>query len=111
MTGDALTSPGIDALQAWAHVRDTNSPGDLEFFLDKFGGSEFAPFAQARLLELKGRHRRSPPYQTCETATGDEALAACDRAIAGGKFSGRNLSNLSAIAASCACRRASSTCL
>jgi len=37
---------------------------------------------------------RDPDFQSCETASGDEALAACDRAIASGKFTGRNLSYL-----------------
>jgi tetratricopeptide (TPR) repeat protein len=37
---------------------------------------------------------RDADYQTCETGSGDEALAACDRAIAGGKFTGGNLSYL-----------------
>lgn len=45
----------------------------------------------AASLGLAGR---DADYQTCETASGDEALAACDRAIAGGKFSGRELSYL-----------------
>lgn len=45
----------------------------------------------AASLGLAGR---DVDYQTCETQTGDEALAACDRAIAGGKFTGRNLSYL-----------------
>lgn len=35
-----------------------------------------------------------PDYQACQTASGDEAIAACDRAIGSGKFSGRLLANL-----------------
>jgi tetratricopeptide (TPR) repeat protein len=45
----------------------------------------------AASLGLAGR---DADYQTCETETGDDALAACDRAIAGGKFAGRELSYL-----------------
>jgi tetratricopeptide (TPR) repeat protein/uncharacterized membrane protein len=35
-----------------------------------------------------------PDYQACQNASGDEALAACDRAIGSGKFSARLLANL-----------------
>ena len=45
----------------------------------------------AAALGLAGR---DGDYQTCETSPGDEGLAACDRAIAAGKFLGRNLSLL-----------------
>ncbi len=45
----------------------------------------------AAALGLAGR---DADYQTCETSPGDEGLAACDRAIAAGKFLGRNLSLL-----------------
>ncbi|MBK5199670.1 MAG: tetratricopeptide repeat protein, partial [Methyloceanibacter sp.] len=33
-------------------------------------------------------------FQACEKASGDAGVAACDRAIASGKFTGRNLSYL-----------------
>ncbi len=45
----------------------------------------------AASLGLAGRDTN---YQSCETSPGDEGLAACDRAIASGKFDGRNLSLL-----------------
>lgn len=35
-----------------------------------------------------------PDYQACQNASGDEALAACDRAIGSGKFSEKLLANL-----------------
>jgi Tfp pilus assembly protein PilF len=35
-----------------------------------------------------------PDFKACETASGDEAIAACDRAIASGKFQGDLLSQL-----------------
>jgi hypothetical protein len=41
-----------------------------------------------------GTAARDEDFQACETASGDEAIAACDRAIASGRFSGRMLSYL-----------------
>ncbi|HEV7464375.1 MAG TPA: tetratricopeptide repeat protein, partial [Methyloceanibacter sp.] len=38
--------------------------------------------------------KSDPDYQACQTASGDEALAACDRAIGAGKFSEKLLANL-----------------
>ena len=35
-----------------------------------------------------------PDFRTCEKSSGDDAITACDRAIASGKFAGRSLSNL-----------------
>jgi tetratricopeptide (TPR) repeat protein len=35
-----------------------------------------------------------PDYQACQNASGDKALAACDRAIGSGKFSEKLLANL-----------------
>jgi tetratricopeptide (TPR) repeat protein/uncharacterized membrane protein len=35
-----------------------------------------------------------PDYQTCENSSGDEAIAACDRGIGSGKFSGSLLAGL-----------------
>ena len=35
-----------------------------------------------------------PDYQTCQNASGNDAIAACDRAIGSGKFSGHLLAAL-----------------
>jgi tetratricopeptide (TPR) repeat protein len=35
-----------------------------------------------------------PDFRACEKSSGDDGIAACDRAIAAGKFTGRNLSYL-----------------
>jgi tetratricopeptide (TPR) repeat protein len=37
---------------------------------------------------------RDPDFQACEAASSDDGIAACDRAIASGKFAGRSLSYL-----------------
>jgi tetratricopeptide (TPR) repeat protein len=38
--------------------------------------------------------RGDPDFRACEKSSGDDAMAACDRAIASGKFAGRGLSYL-----------------
>jgi tetratricopeptide (TPR) repeat protein/uncharacterized membrane protein len=38
--------------------------------------------------------KSDPDYKICEESSGDEALAACERAIASGKFIGHNLATL-----------------
>ena len=64
-------------------------PGDAELAV---GGMPAATGGKsAASLGLAGR---DADYQTCETQSGDAALAACDRAISGGKFAGRELSYL-----------------
>jgi tetratricopeptide (TPR) repeat protein len=47
-----------------------------------------------RALGLNPQSASDEDFQTCEKASGDQGIAACDRAIAGGKFTGRNLSYL-----------------
>ena len=47
-----------------------------------------------RALGLNSQGAPDADFQACEKASGDEGIAACDRAIASGKFSGRNLSYL-----------------
>ena len=47
-----------------------------------------------RALGLNPQGAPDADFQACEKASGDEGIAACDRAIASGKFSGRNLSYL-----------------
>jgi len=47
-----------------------------------------------RALGLNPQGASDEDFQTCEKASGDQGIAACDRAIAGGKFTGRNLSYL-----------------
>lgn len=47
-----------------------------------------------RALGLNPQGGSDEDFQTCEKASGDQGIAACDRAIAGGKFTGRNLSYL-----------------
>jgi tetratricopeptide (TPR) repeat protein len=57
------------------------------------GGSP-TPEAHGQSAASLGLAGRDTDYQSCETAPGEEGLAACDRAIASGKFNGRNLSLL-----------------
>ena len=66
-----------------------NLPGDAELAV----GGMPAPTGgkSAATLGLAGR---DADYQACETQSGDDGLAGCDRAIAGGKFTGRDLSYL-----------------
>jgi carboxyl-terminal processing protease len=45
------------AAQAWAAIKDTTSSGVLEVFLQRYGDSIFAPFARARLTELKRKQQ------------------------------------------------------
>ena len=47
-----------------------------------------------RALGLNSQGAPDADFRACEKASGDEGIAACDRAIASGKFSGRNLSYL-----------------
>lgn len=72
----------LAAAKAHEAMLGAKAPDDTEMIA---GGKPAAS------LGLAGR---DADYQTCETATGDQALAACDRAIAGDKFTGRNLSYL-----------------
>jgi tetratricopeptide (TPR) repeat protein len=66
-----------------------NLPGDAELAV---GGMAAATGGKsAATLGLAGR---DADYQACETQSGDDGLAGCDRAIAGGKFTGRDLSYL-----------------
>jgi tetratricopeptide (TPR) repeat protein len=57
-------------------------------------GGKPEPEQRGKSAAALGLAGRDTDYQACETATGDQALAACDRAIAGGKFAGRELSYL-----------------
>jgi carboxyl-terminal processing protease len=45
------------AAQAWAAIQDTTSTGVLEAFLQRYGDSIYAPFARARLGELKQKQQ------------------------------------------------------
>ena len=65
-------------------------PGDTEIF----GGGKTQSGGPPNSAAGAGLAGRDPDFQSCETASGAEALAACDRAIASGKFTGRNLSYL-----------------
>ena len=47
-----------------------------------------------RALGLNPQGAPDADFQACEKASGDQGIAACDRAIASGKFTGRNLSYL-----------------
>jgi tetratricopeptide (TPR) repeat protein len=47
-----------------------------------------------RALGLNSQGAPDADFRACEKASGDEGIAACDRAIASGKFNGRNLSYL-----------------
>lgn len=47
-----------------------------------------------RALGLNPQGAPDADFQACEKASGDQGIAACDRAIASGKFNGRNLSYL-----------------
>ena len=47
-----------------------------------------------RALGLDPQGAPDADFQACEKASGDQGIAACDRAIASGKFTGRNLSYL-----------------
>jgi tetratricopeptide (TPR) repeat protein len=47
-----------------------------------------------RALGLNPQGASDEDFQTCEKASGDQGIAACDRAIASAKFTGRNLSYL-----------------
>ncbi len=57
-------------------------------------GGKPVPEEHSQSAAALGLAGRDADYQTCETSPGDEGLAACDRAIAAGKFLGRNLSLL-----------------
>ena len=50
--------------------------------------------ATGRALGLGAAASTDDDFQACEKASGDAGIAACDRAIASGKFTGRNLSYL-----------------
>jgi tetratricopeptide (TPR) repeat protein len=82
------------ALAPQEQVAAAEPSGETEMILGgktHSGSSASNPENSAAALGLAGR---DPDFQSCETASGDEALAACDRAIASGKFTGRNLSYL-----------------
>jgi len=50
---------------------------------------------KAKLKDALAEVEKSDPdYEACETRSGDAAIAACDRAIESGKFSGANLAYL-----------------
>jgi hypothetical protein len=42
-----------EAARAWSGVKDTTSPAMLEAFIARYGDSLYAPFARARLTELR----------------------------------------------------------
>ena len=42
-----------EAAQAWAAIRDTNSPAVIDAFIAQYGNSIYGPFARARREELK----------------------------------------------------------
>lgn len=50
---DSTVAVPDQAAQAWAATRDTASPAVLEAFVRQYGNSLYAPFARARLDELK----------------------------------------------------------
>ena len=49
----AATPSADSAAQAWAATRDSNSVAVLDTFIQQYGDSIYAPFARARLDELK----------------------------------------------------------
>jgi hypothetical protein len=57
-------------------------------------GGKPVPEQHGQSAAALGLAGRDTDFQSCETSLGDEGLAACDRAIASGKFAGRNLSLL-----------------
>jgi hypothetical protein len=78
-------SPVDHAAEAWAAVRDTTSIAILEQFRTLYARSIYAPFANARIEELKTQISR-PTFQTgggpgpAETATGAKRQEATDQA-------------------------------
>jgi tetratricopeptide (TPR) repeat protein len=57
-------------------------------------GGKPAPEQHSHSAAALGMAGHDADYQSCETSPGDDGLAACDRAIASSKFTGRNLSLL-----------------
>lgn len=78
----------VQALQPWAPANSTVSTGP------KIDGGKPESQAGKNSAAGFGLAGRDPDFQACETASGDDGIAACDRAIASGKFTGRNLSYL-----------------
>ncbi|MEX1060016.1 MAG: toll/interleukin-1 receptor domain-containing protein [Methyloceanibacter sp.] len=76
--------------EAEEQVAVAEPSGDTEVI---FGGKPQSK-AYSRENTALGVVARDPDFQACETASGDDAVAACDRAIASGKFAGRSLSYL-----------------
>ena len=84
---DEPTAPGIEGHIAAAAALPS---GDTELI----AGGKTQSLGPPNSAAGAGLAGRDPDFQSCETASGAEALAACDRAIASGKFTGRNLSYL-----------------
>jgi tetratricopeptide (TPR) repeat protein len=89
----------LDTKPVWFPKPDTTpqqqtaaaaQPADDEMIV----GGKRVPEQHGQSAASLGLAGRDTDYQSCETAPGDEGLAACDRAIASGKFNGRNLSLL-----------------
>lgn len=84
---DEPTAPGIEGHVAAAAALPSS---DTELI----GGGKTQSLGPSNSAASAGLAGRDPDFQSCETASGAEALAACDRAIASDKFTGRNLSYL-----------------
>jgi tetratricopeptide (TPR) repeat protein len=76
-SGDTDLAGGRSGTQQMAA---TDESGDSEMIV---GGNSPSPLAAG-----------DPDFRACEKSSGDDAIAACDRAIASGKFNRRNLSYL-----------------
>lgn len=58
------------------------------------GAGEQVAAAEESAVKSVFMSRGDPDFRACEKSSGDDAMAACDRAIASGKFAGRGLSYL-----------------
>lgn len=97
--GDAVSAKA-DYERALALGPQEQHKPQIEAALRSLDASTTATANSASLSDQAGRALGLNPqasdvdFQACEKASGDQGIAACDRAIASGKFSGRNLSYL-----------------
>jgi hypothetical protein len=84
--------PDLAVMEKSAGDARAELPGETEMIVG--GKSERANSDYALAAPANDVSAGQPDFRACEKSSGDDGIAACDRAIASGKFTGRNLSYL-----------------
>jgi hypothetical protein len=78
-------------LQAQQQIAAAQPGGNAEMIVGKAAETSGGYAAAGPTSDLSAT---DPDFRACEKSSGDDGIAACDRAIASGKFTGRSLSYL-----------------